>query len=90
MCSALLRPLVTSLADLENRRPAVVTAVRAGDANTPSERARELADIGFVPGEAVMVMTRGWPGGDPLVVRVGLSTFALRRSEAACVEVAPT
>ena len=26
-------------------------------------------------------------GGDPLVVRVGTSTFALRTAEAACVEV---
>ena len=35
-----------------------------------------------------MVMTRALPGGDPLVVRVGSSTFALRRVEAACVQVA--
>ena len=27
------------------------------------------------------------PGGDPLVVRVGTSTFALRRVEAACIHV---
>ena len=33
-------------------------------------------------------MARALPGGDPLVVRVGQSTFALRRAEAACVEVA--
>ena len=34
-----------------------------------------------------MLMARSMPGGDPLVVRVGLSTFALRRAEAACVMV---
>ena len=39
------------------------------------ERARQLEEIGFYPGEHVMVMTRGIPGGDPLVVRVGQSTF---------------
>ena len=32
-------------------------------------------------------MARGLPGGDPLVVRIGQSTFALRRAEAACVQV---
>lgn len=48
-----------------------------------------LAEIGFLPGERVMVMARGRPGDDPLVVRVGLSTFALRRAEAACVHVDP-
>jgi len=52
------------------------------------ERARQLEEIGFFPGEQVMVMTRGFPGGDPLVVRIGQSTFALRGAEAACVQVA--
>ncbi|MFO1193726.1 MAG: FeoA family protein [Rhodoferax sp.] len=48
-----------------------------------------LSDIGFLPGERVTVTTRNAWGGDPLVVRVGLSTFALRRAEAACVTVRP-
>jgi len=52
------------------------------------ERARQLEEIGFFPGEQVTVMTRGFPGGDPLVVRIGQSTFALRGAEAACVQVA--
>jgi ferrous iron transport protein A len=56
------------------------------DAQVP-ERARQLEEIGFLPGEHVMVMTRGFPGGDPLVVRVGQSTFALRGAEAACVHI---
>jgi ferrous iron transport protein A len=51
------------------------------------ERARQLEEIGFLPGEQVSVMTRAYPGGDPLVVRVGMSTFALRRAEARCIEV---
>lgn len=49
----------------------------------------QLQDIGFLPGEHVSIMARGMPGGDPLVVRVGLSTFALRTVEAACVQVVP-
>jgi ferrous iron transport protein A len=51
------------------------------------EWARWLEEIGFVVGERVMLMARGLPGGDPLVVRVGQSTFALRRAEAACIHV---
>jgi ferrous iron transport protein A len=51
------------------------------------ERARQLEEIGFFPGEQVTVMTRGIPGGDPLVVRIGQSTFALRGAEAACVRI---
>ncbi len=48
-----------------------------------------LQEIGFIAGERVAVMARAQPGGDPLVVRVGASTFALRVAEAACVEVMP-
>lgn len=47
----------------------------------------QLEDIGFLPGEHVAVMARGMPGNDPLVVRIGLSTFALRTAEASCVYV---
>jgi len=50
---------------------------------------QQLADLGFTPGERAVVMRRGWPGSDPLAVRVGSSTFALRRAEAACVLVEP-
>lgn len=45
-----------------------------------------LEEIGFLPGEPVCVMARA-PGGDPLVVRIGTSTFALRSREAACVHL---
>ena len=38
---------------------------------------RWLAEIGFLPGERVSVRARSL-GGDPLVVRIGSSTFALR------------
>jgi ferrous iron transport protein A len=50
--------------------------------------ARWLDEIGFVPGERVMLMQRA-PFGDPLVVRVGVSTFALRVAEAACIHIQP-
>ena len=51
------------------------------------ERASQLEEIGFLPGEWVSVLAQGFPGGDPLVVRVGLSTFALRKEEAMCIEL---
>jgi ferrous iron transport protein A len=50
---------------------------------------QRLEELGFLPGERVLVLTRGQPGGDPLAVRVGHSTFALRRVEASCVRVRP-
>ena len=46
-----------------------------------------LLEIGFLPGEPVRVMARGFPGNDPLAVRVGHTTFALRSREAALIRV---
>lgn len=46
-----------------------------------------LRDLGFVAGARCEVLARMWFGGDPLVVRIGGSTFALRRAEAAAVRV---
>ena len=49
-----------------------------------------LEDIGFLVGEIVTVTGRSAIGGDPLVVRVGASTFALKRAEAECIRVLAT
>lgn len=73
------------LSQLADRQTALVHDVVA-PAHSP-EWARWLAEIGFLPGERVQILTRALPGGDPLVVRVGDGTFALRRAEAACVRV---
>lgn len=72
---------------LPNGGAAVVRAVTAPAA--APEWGRWLQEIGFIPGERVSVIARAAPGGDPMVVRVGLSTFALRRAEAACIQVSP-
>jgi ferrous iron transport protein A len=48
---------------------------------------RRLLELGFVPGETVEVIEEIWPGGDPMAVRVGNTTFALRRREAGAVLV---
>jgi ferrous iron transport protein A len=48
--------------------------------------AERLEDMGFLPGETVELLMKTY-GGDPLAVRVGGSTWALRRAEAACIHV---
>lgn len=75
------------LAALPLAIPAIVAAVIAPPG--APEWARWLEDVGFIAGEAVTVLAHGFPGADPLVVRVGDSTFALREAEAACVVVVP-
>lgn len=55
---------------------------------TNTERANHLQQIGFLPGEEVVVYRRALFGLGPLVVRIGASTFALRHSEATCIFLA--
>lgn len=57
-----------------------------GDANA-STIARRLGELGFVPGAQFEVVAVMWLGGDPMAVRVGGSTFALRRQEASQIQV---
>lgn len=56
---------------------------------TPTDRdlLLRLVEIGFLPGERLRVIARALPGGEPIAVRLGHATFALRRFEAALVNV---
>ena len=49
--------------------------------------ARRLRELGFVNGEEVEVVAKGPLGAEPLLVQVGFTRFALRRSEAARVRL---
>ena len=61
----------------------------ATDATTPAELGRRLAELGFLPGEAVRIVARGLMARAPIAVRIGTGTFALRLFEAACIRVCP-
>lgn len=73
------------LSDLPKGAPAVVD--RVDDAHVADPIAQRLRDLGFVDGEPVRVVAVGPLGGDPLLIRIGSTRFALRRSEAARVTV---
>lgn len=49
--------------------------------------ARRLRELGFVNGEEVRMVARGPMGGEPLLIQVGFTRFALRRSEASRVQL---
>lgn len=77
----------TGLHELPLRRQAqVLRLLPAADAEE-GEVLLRLLEIGFLPGEPVCVMAAGFPGSDPLAVRVGHTTFALRSREAALIRV---
>ena len=66
----------------------VARLIGAGNADE-RDLVLRLLEIGFLPGERVRVIAQGFPGRDPLAVRVGHTTFALRRHEAALIRVVP-
>jgi ferrous iron transport protein A len=88
LSSALPSPL--TLADLRKGDERVVlglTAVAGLNDGQADLLVARLRDLGFVAGASCAVVARMWPGGDPIAVRIGGSSFALRRAEAAAVRV---
>jgi ferrous iron transport protein A len=73
------------LTDLPWRTPAIVDSVE--DHGPQDNIARRLRELGFVNGEEVEVVAKGPLGAEPLLVQVGFTRFALRRSEAARVRL---
>ena len=73
------------LTELPWRTPAIVDSVE--DHGPQDNIARRLRELGFVNGEEVEVVAKGPLGAEPLLVQVGFTRFALRRSEAARVRL---
>jgi ferrous iron transport protein A len=59
------------------------------EARVVSVTSRRLAELGFLPGEKLRIVARGLLGRQPIAVRIGTGTFALRLFEAACIRVSP-
>lgn len=73
--------------DLPVNTPACIRGLRPDRHNGNEELARRLLEIGFVAGEQVRVVAHGYPRREPVAVRIGGTTFALRRFEAELVLV---
>lgn len=85
-----LAPTLTTLDALPVGKSGTVIHLAPGaQAEAGIDVSRRLMELGFVPGERIRMLRRGMPGGDPMAVRVGDSTFALRRFEAALISIQP-
>ena len=73
------------LSELSKGASAVVDLVH--DAHAADPIAQRLRDLGFVDGEPVRVVAIGPMGGDPVLIQIGYTRFALRRAEAARISV---
>lgn len=76
------------LAMLRKGEQATVTGLATPDDVHQLAIKVRLLELGFAPGEKVRVVAESFPRRDPMAVRVGNTIFALRRSEAALIQVA--
>jgi len=86
VAAAAQAPSVTTLDKLPVRATATIREVQATGHDGGALK-RRLMELGFVPGERVQVLRRVFFGHGPLAVRVGTSTFAMRKLESSLVEV---
>lgn len=77
--------LIVNLTELKPFISAVIDDVEECAGVDPI--ARRLRDLGFVAGELVRIVARGPISADPLLVQIGFTRFALRRSEAQRVHI---
>jgi ferrous iron transport protein A len=76
-----------SLCDLARNTPARISRIATPDTAEEQHLVLRLIEIGFLPGESVRVVAHGHPGREPIAVRLGHTTFALRRHEAGFIHV---
>ena len=80
------------LADLRKGHRARVIGLDETGIDTPlalGELERRLIEMGVLEGAQVEILHEGFPGADPIAVRVDDHVLAMRRAEARAVRVAP-
>ncbi len=81
------------LSELKVKQTATITKVNrviGSDVSHTDLVASRLETLGFVPGTQVKVITKGIFGGDPILIQVGFTRFALRKAEADKIEISQT
>jgi ferrous iron transport protein A len=78
---------ISHLALLKKGESATVTGLVATDNIEQQALRTRLLELGFAPGETIRVVAESFPRRDPMAVRIGNTTFALRRHEAAMIHI---
>ena len=73
------------LSQLVKNKPAIVSSVQKHTESDPI--AHRLSELGFVKRETVRLISKAPFGGDPILVQVGFTRFALRKVEAEKIEI---
>ncbi|RZI42002.1 ferrous iron transport protein A [Herbaspirillum sp. HC18] len=77
------------LSHLKKGDAASVIGMVDGGGEEHAAMRRRLLELGFVEGEKIRIIAESFPRRDPIAVRVGNTTFALRRHEASLIRVMP-
>jgi ferrous iron transport protein A len=80
-------PAGQTLAALKKGEAATVVGLAGVDGAEQLAIQTRLFELGFVPGERVRVVAESFPRRDPMAVRLGNTTFALRRHEATLIRI---
>ncbi|MEZ5662846.1 MAG: FeoA family protein [Burkholderiaceae bacterium] len=80
-------PATAGLDDWPLHVPGVIQGFAAATEPDGLRTQRRMAELGFLPGESVRIVARGWLRRSPVAVRIGQSTFALRAHEAAMLRI---
>lgn len=78
------------LSDLKVKQSAIIHQVHRtveGESAQTDLVASRLETLGFVSGTEVKVITKGIFGGDPILIQLGFTRFALRKVEAEKIEI---
>lgn len=75
------------LSDLKSKQSATIRGITRNDSAEHDIVANRLEVLGFLVGTPVKVITKGIFGGEPILVQIGFTRFALRKSEAERIQV---
>ncbi|EHU2485804.1 ferrous iron transport protein A [Acinetobacter baumannii] len=77
------------LSALKVKQAATITKVNRIEVESEQQDlvAIRLESLGFIPGTRVEVITKGVFGGDPILIQIGFTRFALRKAEAEKIEI---
>lgn len=77
------------LSELKKKQTACVAKIHRDQGNDHQVDmvASRLETLGFVSGARVQVIAKGIFGGDPILIQIGFTRFALRKVEAEKVEI---
>jgi len=78
---------ICNLSQLKKGECATIMGLANSDENRPECIRTRLLELGFIQGETISVKAASFFGRDPMAVRLGNSTFALRRLEASMIYI---